>query len=104
MGLLNRNASRPGARERGRMRRRLREIDEEREETLRDIGGLALEMHKRDRLEPRLLTERAAAVAALDQEADGLREALEKGASAAQPANPAEERSKLGGAPESHPR
>jgi hypothetical protein len=78
MGLLNRNA-RPTARERGQMRRRLREIAEQREEGLRDLGGLALEMHKRDRLDPGLLSEKAAALAALDREATLLRRALDEG-------------------------
>lgn len=71
---------------------------------LRDLGGLALEMHKRDRLEPRLLREKAARVAALDHEAGSLREALDKGPSTARVPSPAEERSKLGPAPESQPR
>jgi hypothetical protein len=69
------------ARDRGRLRRRLREIDEQREELLRDLGGLALEMHKRDRFEQRLLSEKAAEVAALDEEAKLLRRGLEDGLS-----------------------
>jgi hypothetical protein len=103
MGLRKRTGSRPSARERGRIRRRLREIEDQREELLRDIGGLALEMHKRQRLEPRLLTERAAEAAALDREAARLREALEGRLDTGQPASPAE-RSTLGAPAESRPR
>jgi hypothetical protein len=78
MGLLNRTG-RQSARERGQLRRRLREIPGQREEHVRDLGGLALEMHKRDRFEPRLLSEKAAEIAALDAEAKLLRRALEEG-------------------------
>jgi hypothetical protein len=67
------------ARDRGRLRRRLREIDEQREDLIRDLGGLTLEMHKQDRFEPGLLSEKAAEVAALDKEAKLLRRALEEG-------------------------
>ena len=64
--------------QRGRIRRRLREIEEEREALLWDLGGLALEMHKRDRFEPGLLAVRAEAVARLDAEAAGLRDAISR--------------------------
>lgn len=57
----------------------MREIAEQREERVRDLGGLALEMHKRDRFEPRLLSEKAAEIATLDAEAKLLRRALEEG-------------------------
>jgi hypothetical protein len=67
------------ARDRGRLRRRLREIEEQRDDLIRDLGGLTLEMHKRDRFEPRLLSGKAAEVAALDEEAKLLRRALEEG-------------------------
>jgi hypothetical protein len=77
MGPLNRRR-RQSTRERGQLRRRLREIAEQREEQLRDLGGLALEMHKRDRFEPRLLSERAAEIAELDREAKLLRRALDE--------------------------
>ena len=78
MGPLNRRR-RQTARERGQLRRRLREITEQRDEQVRELGGLALEMHKRDRFEPRLLSERAAGIAALDQESKLLRRALDEG-------------------------
>lgn len=78
MGLLNRTG-RQSPRERGQLRRRLREIAEQREEMIRDLGGLALEMHKRDRFEPALLSERASEIAALDAETKLLRRALDEG-------------------------
>jgi hypothetical protein len=71
--------ARQSARERGRLRRRLREITEQREEGIRDLGGLALEMHKRDRFESGLLAEKAAEIVALEEEAKLLRRALDEG-------------------------
>jgi hypothetical protein len=67
------------ARDRGRLRRRLREIEEQREERIRDLGGLTLEMHKHDRLEPGLLSDKAAEIENLDQEAKLLRRGLDEG-------------------------
>jgi hypothetical protein len=84
MGLLNRNGSRPSGRKRGQIRRRLREIADLREERLRDLGGLALEMHKRDRIDPRLLSVKAAEIASLDEEAELLRRGLDQGLTADQ--------------------
>jgi hypothetical protein len=103
MGLLNRHGSRQTARERGEMRRRLREIGEQREEGLRDLGGLAFEMHKRDRVESRLLAEKASQIADLDREAELLRRALDEGLTLGELEAPAEGASKLGPAAESQP-
>jgi hypothetical protein len=94
--------AKPSARERGRLKRRLREIAQEREEKLSDLGGLALEMHKRDRFEPGLLNERAAAVAALDEEASLLQKALDDGNSSSE-LEAGDASSKLGPAAESQP-
>jgi hypothetical protein len=95
MGLRNRNGSKPSGRKRGQMRRRLREIADQREERLRDLGGLALEMHKRDRIEPRLLSEKATEIAVLDEEAELLRRGLDEGLTADQLKALEEGRSKL---------
>jgi hypothetical protein len=83
MGLLNRQRS-TSARQRGEMRRRLREIEDERRRLLGELGGLTLEMHKRDRFEHRLLDERAAGIEALDREAELLRRGLEQKLTAGQ--------------------
>ena len=83
MGLLKRQRS-TSARQRGEMRRRLREIEFERRQLLNELGGLAVEMHKRDRFEQRLLAERAADVEALDREAELLRRGLERKLTAGQ--------------------
>jgi hypothetical protein len=98
MGLRKRHGSNPSARERGQMRRRLREIDEERDRLLRELGGLALEMHKRDRFEPRLISERATEIAALDDEAALLRRGLDERLTVRQLEDLGEGTAKLGGA------
>jgi hypothetical protein len=95
--------ARQRARERGRLRRRLREITEEREERLRDLGGLTLEMHKRDRFDPRLLSEKAAELAALDDEAKMLQRALDEGLTSGELEALEVGRSKLGTAAKSQP-
>jgi hypothetical protein len=79
MGLLNRDGSRQSARERGQLRRHMRELDDLREERLRDLGGLALEMYKRDRFEGRLLWSKAAEIAAIDDEAKLVQRGLDQG-------------------------
>lgn len=79
MGLLNRDGSRQSAKERGQLRRHLRELDDLREERLRDLGGLALEMYKRDRFEGRLLWSKAAGIAAIDDEAKLVQRGLDEG-------------------------
>lgn len=81
----------------------MREIAEQREEQVRDLGGLALEMHKRDRFEPRLLSEKAAEIAALDAEAKLLRRALEEGLTTGELEALSGGSSKLGTAAESQP-
>jgi hypothetical protein len=81
MGLLDRNGSRQTARERGQLRRHMRELDGLRDERLRDLGGLALEMYKRDRFEGQLLWSKAAEIAAIDDEARLVRRGLDEGLS-----------------------
>ena len=85
------------------MRRRLREIAEQREERLRDLGGLAFEMHKRDRFEGRLLAEKAAEIGELDRDAELLRRALDEGLTLGELEAPVEGGSKLGPPAESQP-
>lgn len=79
MGLLDREGSRQTARERGQLRRHLRELDELREDRLRELGGLALEMYKRDRFEGKMLWSKAAEIAAIDDEAKLVRRGLDEG-------------------------
>jgi hypothetical protein len=103
MGLLNRNGRKPSGRQRGKMRRRLRDIADERSQRLRDLGGLALEMHKRERFEPELLSRKAAEIAALDEEAKLLRRCLDEGLTLGQLEELPSEGSGLGAAPKSQP-
>src|SRR3954447_376531 len=68
---------RPGARERGRMRRRLREQRRMREALLLDLGALVFELHRHGRREPELLQAKASELSRVDAEVRGLSEALE---------------------------
>lgn len=69
--------SRPGARERGRMRRRLRQQKRMREALLLDLGALVYELQRHGRREPELLLAKVAELTAVDQEVRGLAEALD---------------------------
>ena len=71
-------------RERGQLRRHLRELEELREERLRDLGGLTLEMHRGEKLDRSLLWKPAAEIAAIDDEAQLVRKGLEEGLTLAQ--------------------
>jgi hypothetical protein len=66
------------ARERQMMRRHLIALDERRESSLRDLGGLALEMFRRDNVNERLLWNKAAEVAAVDDEIRLIKRGLEE--------------------------
>ncbi len=79
MGLLNRDEAKQSLKERGELRRHLRDLDDVREEKLRDLGGLALEMYTRDRFEGDLLWSKAAEIAAVDDDAKLVRRGLEEG-------------------------
>ena len=68
---------RPGARERGRMRRRLRRQREVREALLLDLGALVYELHRHGRREPELLQAKAAELSAVDAEVRALADALD---------------------------
>jgi hypothetical protein len=67
---------RPSARERGAMRRRVRQLRRRREAMLLELGALAFEMHRRERREPELLERKAEEVRAVDDEERGLSAAL----------------------------
>ena len=69
----------PTARERGRMRRRLREQRRMREALLLDLGALVFELHRQGRREPELLQAKAAELSAVDQEVRALARALDSG-------------------------
>jgi hypothetical protein len=103
MGLLDRDGSRQTARERGRLRRHMRELDELRDERLRDLGGLALEMYKRDRFEGKLLWSKAAEIAAIDDEAKLVRRGIDEGLSMEQLEDLAKDRTKEPGGATSRP-
>jgi hypothetical protein len=66
-----------GSRERGRMRRQLRELRRLREAQLIELGALVLEAHKHGRDESPVIKSKAAEAAATDAEARALADALE---------------------------
>jgi hypothetical protein len=66
----------PSARERALMRRRLRALIQERELRLRDLGGLTMEMHRRNAFREDLLRAKADEAAELDAEIRLLRRGL----------------------------
>jgi hypothetical protein len=66
-----------GSRERGRMRRRLRELRRLREAQLLELGALALEAHKHDRDDSPVIKTKAAEAAATDAEARAVADALD---------------------------
>ena len=61
------------------MRRHLQELEELRQQRLRDLGGLALEMYRRDSFEARLLWDRAREVATIGEQAQRVQRGLEEG-------------------------
>src|SRR4051812_41446425 len=70
-------ASPTGSRERGRMRRRLRELRRLREAQLLELGALVLEAHRHGRDDSPVINSKAAEAAATDAETRALAEALE---------------------------
>src|SRR5437764_12475775 len=69
-------SARPGAIERGAMRRRLRRARRLREALLTELGALVMEMHRQGRHNPALLERKAREALAMDREAIGLARAL----------------------------
>ena len=77
---IERGAEAAGAassRERGRMRRRLREVRRLREAQLLELGALVLEAHRHERDDSPVIKRKAAEAATLDAEARALAQALE---------------------------
>src|SRR5437764_12025224 len=68
---------------RGSLKRRLRSLIENESERRRDLGGLVLEMYRRDELDTETLGSRASEIANVSDEIDGLRREL--GEEAAEP-------------------
>jgi hypothetical protein len=68
----------PSARERGKMRRRLRQLAKLRRALLLDLGALTFEMHRQQRHDPALIERRAKEAIAVDAEARGLAHALDE--------------------------
>lgn len=68
--------SRPGARERALMRRRVRKVARTRDGLVRDLGALVVEMERLGRRNDELLVRKAREVAILDEELRGLHSAL----------------------------
>ena len=71
------SAGRPGFRQRGRMRRRLRYLREARELGYRDLGGLVFDQHRFQRPNESLVQGKVAAIDAIDRESRALGAALE---------------------------
>ena len=57
----------------GRLRRRLRSLGEQRDREQRDLGVLILQMYREDSLDEGTITDRATAVTELEREMDGIR-------------------------------
>lgn len=68
--------ARPGFRERGRLRRRLRYLREVRELGYRDLGGLVLDQHRFQRPNEELVAGKVEAIEALDREMRAIEQAL----------------------------
>lgn len=69
---------RPGFRERGRLRRRLRYLREVRELGYRDLGGLVLDQHRFQRPNEELVAVKVEAIEGLDREMRAIEQALEQ--------------------------
>jgi hypothetical protein len=67
---------RPGARERGAMRRRLRKLKHAREAQVADLGGLVVELQRHGRADSPLIRQRVQQIASIDAEMRGLAQAL----------------------------
>ncbi|MSO40327.1 MAG: hypothetical protein EXQ70_00225 [Solirubrobacterales bacterium] len=78
MPLLRRRSGLSG-RERSRLRKHLDELIEEREDQLRELGGIALDMHRRDEVEVNVLEGRAEEITETEEEIQLLQIGLEQG-------------------------
>lgn len=79
MSFLSRAGTKQTARERGQLRRHLQELEDLREEHLRELGGTTLEMYQRNRFEGKRLWAVAAKVAAIEDEARLVRRGIDEG-------------------------
>ena len=61
------------------MRNHLDELIEEREQQLRELGGIALDMHRRDEVDVNVLEGRAEEITETEEEIELLQVGLEKG-------------------------
>ena len=84
MGLLNRSSEKQTLRERGELRRHLDDLGDLREERLRELGGVAVGMHRGNEFDRDALWTAAAAIAAIDDEAKLVRRGLDEGLTLAQ--------------------
>ena len=71
-------AQKPSARERGTMRRRMRELAKLRRALLLDLGALSFEMHRQQRHDPALVERAAKQAIVVDAEARALAHALDE--------------------------
>lgn len=71
--------TRPGAVERGNMRRRLRRARRMREALLTELGALVMEMHRQRRHDAALVERKAREASVADRQAAGLARALDQG-------------------------
>jgi hypothetical protein len=84
MGLLNRSGEKQTLRERGELRRHLDDLGDLREEKLKELGGIAVGMHRGGGFDRDALFSAAAAIAAIDDEAKLVRRGLDEGLTLAQ--------------------
>ena len=84
MGLLNRSGEKQTLRERGELRRHLDDLGDLREQKLRELGGVAVGMHRGNELDRNALWTAAAEIAAIDDEAKLVRRGLDEGLTLAQ--------------------
>jgi hypothetical protein len=70
---------RPSARDRGEMRRRIRQLRRRRDALLLELGGLVMEMHRQGRGDQQLVSSRADEVSRVDAEARELARAVDAG-------------------------
>jgi hypothetical protein len=81
MALLRRKRGRQSPEDREQLRRRLQDLEEQREERLAALGGLAADLHRRNAIDAAALSEPAAAIVALEDEMELVRRGLDEGLS-----------------------
>jgi hypothetical protein len=91
MALLRRKRSQQSAEEREELSRRLRELEQLREERLAALGGLAVGMHRRSAVDADALFKPASEIVAVEDEIKLVRRGLDEGLSPEQLQKPAGE-------------